>query len=71
VYVYAALKQDADCDYSFEVDGLPRGMVIGSVEIVDCTGRAGNYQWHLAKPERLAKPRKPTGRPQPSFFFAW
>ncbi|MFO0814542.1 MAG: ASCH domain-containing protein [Gemmatales bacterium] len=73
VYIYASLKLDDDLPsgYDFPSEGLPRGYVVGSVEITDCTGKEGLYRWHLAKPERLAEPRKPTRQPQPSFFFAW
>jgi hypothetical protein len=47
---------------------FPVGVVIGTVEIVDCTGEPYEYEWHLAKPKRLKKPMEPNGHPQPVWF---
>ena len=63
VYVYASLKGDKDAG-----DGLPRGVVVGTVEVVDCTGTPGDYHWHLRAPRRLAQLRKPDRQPQPVWF---
>jgi hypothetical protein len=65
-----------------ELASLPRGAVVGSVEIVGCRAlrrsdsaaacfplALGGYAWLLASPRRLAFPRRPTGRPQPVFFY--
>jgi hypothetical protein len=38
------------------------GGVVGSVEITDCTGTPGDYQWHLSKPLRMKRPI-PLGNP--------
>jgi hypothetical protein len=54
--------EDVDCD------DLPRGVVIGTVELFDCTEGDDGYEWHLRKPERAKRLRKPTGRPQPGWF---
>ena len=43
-------------------DDLPRGVLIGTVELWDCTGGDGEYEWHVRKPERAKKLLKPTGR---------
>lgn len=64
------------------VNGLQRGVVIGSVEIVDCRQLRPSdssaaclnvdfdgYAWLLASPTRLRVPRAPTRHPQPVFFF--
>jgi hypothetical protein len=48
---------------------LPRGLILGSVEITGCEWGEDCYEWSLARPERLSKPLKPTRRPQPLFFF--
>ena len=61
VYLYASLTKETDED-------LPTGLIVGSVEIVDCTGYEGNYEWHLASPKRLKKYLKPTNQPQPCFW---
>lgn len=47
---------------------LPRGLVVGTVEIVNCTGSGTEYRWHLRNPRRLANPRKPKTHPQPVWF---
>lgn len=63
VYVYAS-----ETPGSPKGESLRRGVVIGTVEIHKCTGKPNDYQWHLRNPKPLAKPKKPTGRPQPVWF---
>ena len=71
VYLYASLKS-ADLafygQYGFEPGSLKTGMLLGTVEVVACTGVPGNYEWHLANPQRLAVPIKPERHPQPAWF---
>ena len=53
--------------YGFEkvnLDELPRGVVVGSVELYRCDGG----EWHLRHPVRAKVLRRPTGRPQPIWF---
>lgn len=47
---------------------LPRGVIVGTVEIHNCTGSPGRYRWHLQNPKPLARPRKPVSRAQPVWF---
>ena len=47
---------------------LPTGVLVGTVEIIDCTGTNRNYQWGLANPRRLSRRLKPKNRPQPVWF---
>jgi hypothetical protein len=63
VYIYASLTPA-----SSRGEDLPRGVIIGTVEIHNCTGSAGDYRWHLRDLKRLSRPRKPVGRPQPVWF---
>ena len=49
-------------------DDLPRGVFIGTVELYDCTGQAGDFNWHVRKPKRASRLRKPKNHPQPSWF---
>jgi len=49
-------------------DDLPRGVLIGTVELYDCTGAAGKYVWHLRNPERATRLLKPTKQPQQVWF---
>jgi len=79
IFIYAALGRDTaeneskwmaryainDC----ECDNLPRGVLVGTVELHDCTEQVDEFQWHLRNPERAETLRKPTGHPQPSWFF--
>lgn len=73
VYLYAAKKQFDDPAMwkktGREPGDLPTELIVGTVEIVGCFGKAGKYSWKLANPKRLKTPRKPTGHPQPVFFI--
>ncbi len=90
VYIYAGLQRvereeeaRIAAGFGVDVDALPRGVIVGTVEIVGCeplrpehgpaacfpvTRSTGGYAWLLREPERIKAPRKPTGHPQPSFF---
>lgn len=46
------------------IDALPRGFIVGTVELFDCDGE----EWHLRAPERFAEPIKPDRHPQPVWF---
>ena len=75
VYVYASqgrfsAEDEADMmdDYGIKdvsCDDLPRGVLIGTVELHDCDGG----DWHLRKPERAKKLLKPKKKPQPVWFY--
>jgi hypothetical protein len=51
---------------------LPRGFIVGSVEIMGCVPVAehsgGGFAWLLTEPTRYAKPWKPLGMPMPGFW---
>ena len=67
VYIYASL---ASPEPGQELDEtLPRGLVVGTVEIVGCSGSDGEYEWELENPKRLAEPVAPTQQPQPVWFY--
>lgn len=72
VYIYAS-KTPGPAHVFAEMNArpgdFPVGVLVGTVEIVDCTGVAGDYQWHLDKPERLPELLKPDNHPQPSWFY--
>ena len=74
VYIYAAPKVETKERLAFqkialEVGDLPTGVLVGSMEIDRCSGRKGSYKWHIREPKRLARPRKPKGKPQPVWFI--
>ena len=74
VYIYASLKL-SDHLPSWRKLGmvskpLPTGVIVGSVEIVDCCREAnGDYGYILANPKRLGKHLRPKNQPQPVFWF--
>jgi len=45
-----------------------RGVIVGTVEIHNCTEGSEGYRWHLRDPKPLSRPRKPVGKPQPVWF---
>jgi hypothetical protein len=69
-YVYASKDPDWERyeHYGLQPDDLPRGFLIGTVEIVDCSAKSGKYRWYLANPRPLKRPKKPQNRPMPTWF---
>ena len=45
-------------------DDLPRGVIVGTVDLYDCDGG----EWHVRGPERATRLRKPKNHPQPVWF---
>ncbi len=72
VYIYAC-KTPGDAESyteaGYDVDDLPSGVLVGSVDLVDCTGQDGDFEWHLANPKRLRMRLAVEGMPQPGFFW--
>jgi hypothetical protein len=71
VYIYASLKPGAAEEFErirLQPGDLPTGVLVGTVEITDCSGNRGHYKWHLARPERLRRQLRPTKHPQPAWF---
>jgi hypothetical protein len=75
VWIYASLK-DRDDEFAApywrklkkEPGDLPKGVVVGSVEIVGCSPHPiEKYAYRLANPKRM-RPRKPIGQPCPVFW---
>ncbi len=48
---------------------LPRGVIVGSAVIADCTRNNRHYEWHLTGVKRYKHPRKPKRHPQPVWFL--
>ena len=70
-------------EYLLDVGGLPRGVLVGTIEIVGCRplesgddaaacfevgDPGGDYAWLLERPERAKAFVRPERHPQPSFF---
>ena len=71
VYVYASRKAGPLKRWKkagYEPGSLPVGVLVGTVEIVDCIGEPGAYAWKLARPKRLKRMIKPRNQPQPVWF---
>ena len=73
VYVYASLKPRPSGDWkrmSMAPAGVPLGVIIGTVEVVDCKRlRTGEFAWALKSPKRLRRPVAPEAHPQPVWFY--
>jgi len=77
VYIYAsATRYDAthenemQAEFDLDLDALPRGVIVGTVEVYNCQqGSDGGYEWLLRNPSRLANPLKPKRKPEPAWFF--
>jgi len=78
IYIYAShsryhVKEEAEMMANHgigdvNVDDLPRGVLIGTVELWNCTGSGGKHEWHFRNPERAAELLKPTKRPGGIWF---
>jgi predicted transcriptional regulator len=69
VYLYAGKNLALVDDFpEEEAERLPRGAIVGSVEIIDCHEDEEGFAWELANPVRYAKPLVPQGVPQPGFW---
>lgn len=75
VFVYASRSTSDDIDdwrrAGFCPGELPSGLILGTVEVVDCIEEPNRYAWRLARPRRLRRPLRPTGMPQPGWFRAF
>lgn len=75
IYIYASLGRYPDeteaemlDEYGItdlHCDDLPRGVLIGTVELYDCD----DGEWNLREPQRLTDPVKPLVQPQPIWFY--
>lgn len=90
VHVYASLgdvhpdeRARVEREYGLDIDALPRGVLVGTVEIVACRrltprdSRAAafrvpkdteDFAWLLGSPKRAERQEKPAKHPQPVFF---
>jgi len=74
ILIYASLSRystedEADMMTEYRIkdvtcDELPRGVLVGSVELYDCDGG----DWHLRNPQRAKKLVRPKNQPQPVWF---
>lgn len=72
IYIYASLTHGDPDEFrkmKIQPGDLPTGLLVGTVEIADCTGSPGNYNWIFKNPERLQQGLKPKNHPQPVWFY--
>lgn len=75
VFLYASKGKAGDAKrwkaLGIEEGSLPLGVVVGSVEIVDChwDQRLGFWAYKLKNPRRFRTPLEPKLRAQPLFFY--
>lgn len=73
-YIYASLGRYSTAEeaewmakYGIEdvsCDDLPRGVIVGTVDLYDCDGG----EWYVRNAERATRLRKPKNQPQPIWF---
>jgi hypothetical protein len=71
VYIYASRKPGPAKEFEqmrIHLGDLATGVLVGTVEITDCSGEPGDYKWYLARPQRLQRHLRPTKQPQPAWF---
>lgn len=70
VFIYASQTPALDAFQKLKIEpgSLPTGLLVGTVEIIGCEGRDGEFEWQLANPKRLEPPIKPECHPQPVWF---
>jgi len=71
IYLYASLgrydpaeESEWAAEYGIDIESLPRGVIVGTVELYGCDGN----KWQLRLPERAAEHRKPDNHPMPVWF---
>lgn len=70
VYIYAAKTPVNLPGHHDPLDPLtlPRGVIVGTMDIIDCQKGAKYFEWHLANPIRFDTPLKTQAMPQAGFF---
>jgi hypothetical protein len=72
VYLYASKIVNDVEEYPYDrALLLPRGVIVGSVDIVDCVNDEDRYAWVLKNPRRFKTPIIAKGTPQPGFWFPY
>ena len=80
IYVYASqTTKPGDSDLlaqyrmkSVDIDELPRGVLLGTVELYDCQPSdeyEDEFEWKLRNAIRAKRKRKPTALAQPVWFY--
>ena len=71
IYLYASKTpgewEDWE-DLGLQPGDLPTGLLLGTVEIVNCTEDEYGFVWHLANPKRLKPPLRSDKHPNPMWW---
>jgi hypothetical protein len=67
--VSPGVEHDVGRKYRLDVEGLPRGVLVGTVEIYGCEPDDDGFAWLLRNPERLKAPLSPEKMPNSAGFF--
>jgi hypothetical protein len=70
IFIYASQtftddEREAAIDYGLDFDSLPRGVIVGTVELVGCD----EGDWFVKNPQRADELRKPARRANPVWFY--
>ena len=78
IYIYASLERLAPQDEGawlgeYDIDDisgteLPRGVIVGTVELCDCTDNGSEFEWHFRNPERAIELIIPKNKPLGIWF---
>lgn len=68
VYLYAALRVADTARTRLDVETLPKGVIVGSVEIAGCRDLGDCFGYVLKRPRRYRSPVRAGGQPQPGFW---
>lgn len=78
IYIYASperLDPEEELDWLGEYDienvssdELPRGLIVGTVELFDCTYDGRNFSWHFRNAERAPELLAPKNKPMGIWF---
>jgi ASCH domain len=78
IYIYASPERLAPDDeaawlgeYGIDdmfSDELPRGVIVGTVELCDCTDNGREFSWHFMNPERATELLAPKNKPMGIWF---
>ena len=70
VYIYASQRPREAAQfrrYRVQAD-VPRGVLVGTMEISHCTWDGSRWHWHLKNPQRLGRVLRTKRRAQPVWF---
>jgi hypothetical protein len=78
IYIYAsperlATEEESDWLDEYDIDDissdeLPRGVIVGTVELFDCTDNGRMFSWHFRHPERATEFLVPKNKPMGIWF---